>query len=135
MAQTKRVVSNITDYYGLNSTYNAARLMQAVNNKNQTVLTLFETALGLETVTPESIFTTLRYLTQSWIFGGAFAMTSAQDLLFGFETPVTDMINGGDFFSGNDYRIGNTTTPILNDQIGTVSDALYGVYTGSNLLN
>jgi len=42
-------------------------------------------------------------------------MTSAQDLLFGFETPVTDMINGGDSFSGNDYRIGNTTTPILND--------------------
>jgi hypothetical protein len=34
MAQTKRVVSNITDYYGLNSTYNAARLMQAVQNNN-----------------------------------------------------------------------------------------------------
>lgn len=45
------------------------------------------------------------------------------------------MINGGNFFSGNDYRLMNQTTPILNDQIGTVSDAIYGVYTGSNLLN
>lgn len=67
------MVSNITDYYGLNSTYNSARLMQAVYNNNQTVLNLFSIALGLDTVEPSSIFTTMRYLTQSWIFEGAFA--------------------------------------------------------------
>ena len=45
------------------------------------------------------------------------------------------MINGGDFFAGNDYRLVNQTTPIFNDIIGSVAEAWYGIYTGSNLLN
>lgn len=45
------------------------------------------------------------------------------------------MINGGDFFEGNDFRLVNKTTPIFNDIIGTVAEAEFGVYTGSNLLS
>lgn len=45
------------------------------------------------------------------------------------------MINGGNFFAGNDYLITPATTPILNDQIGAVADSMNGLYTGSNLLN
>jgi hypothetical protein len=48
---------------------------------------------------------------------------------------VTQWIDGGNFFSGNDYRLQNATTPILNDQISTIAEAYWGIYTGSNLIN
>jgi hypothetical protein len=62
--------------------------------------------------------------------------TSARDLIFGYEEiTAPKMINGGNFFSANDYLIQPATTPILNDHIGAVADASYGLFTGSNLLN
>jgi len=67
--------------------------------------------------------------------GGSFSSITASDLLFGFETNVTQKINGGDFFQGNDFGLQNTTTPIFNDLIGSVAESWYGVYTGSNLLS
>lgn len=73
----------------------------------------------------------MRYQMQSVIFGSAYATYTIEELLWGFETDVADKINGGAFFRGTDYRLVNTTTPIFNDQIGTVSEAYYGVYTGS----
>jgi len=60
--QTKRVVSNFTEYYGLNSTYNAARLMQAVFNKNDTVLQIFGIALEQNTSGLQTVVQTLRAL-------------------------------------------------------------------------
>lgn len=74
-------------------------------------------------------------MTQAVLFGTPFATYTAAELLWGFETTAADKINGGCFFCGTDYRLVNQVTPILNDQIGTVAEAWYGLYTGSNLLN
>jgi hypothetical protein len=82
-----------------------ARLYQAFFNNNMTVLMFFEVGLGMQSTVLQSVVKTMRYHTQSWIFGGALANYTAQDLLFGFETSVPDMIDGGEFFAGNDYRL------------------------------
>jgi hypothetical protein len=58
--QTARVVSNNTDLYGLNNTYNAARFMAAYYNNNQTVLDLFKDQLKVGDANPSWICITMR---------------------------------------------------------------------------
>jgi len=53
------------------------------------------------------------------------------DLYLGYKTNITDRINGGDFFAGADYDLDNTITPVINEVKGRVSDATFGMYTGS----
>jgi hypothetical protein len=47
--------------------------------------------------------------------GGAFANLTANELLFGYESDVTNKLNEGDFFAGNLWQLSNKTTPIFND--------------------
>ena len=89
ITNTKKIVSNFTDYYGLNDTYNSARLVAAVFNDNTTVFPIYEFFLQLDKFHLEGFVYIMRYQIQAWMFGGAFANITANDLIFGFETPVT----------------------------------------------
>jgi len=53
-------------------------------------------------------------------------------MLDGFENDVADKVNGGSYFSGNDFSLSKMTTPIRNDIKGFQSNVPYGTYTGSN---
>ena len=67
--------------------------------------------------------------------GGAYASLTASEIIFGYESDVTAKLNEGDFFEGNLWQLSNYTTPILNDQIGQVANATYGLFSGSNSIS
>ena len=43
-------------------------------------------------------------------------------MLFGFESKVAPLVNGGNFLAGNDFALSGNITPVFNDQIGSMSD-------------
>jgi hypothetical protein len=44
---------------------------------------------------------------------------------------IAPQVNGGDFWQGSDFSITTDLTPIINDQVGPIKNATYGLYTGS----
>ena len=64
--------------------------------------------------------------------GGALKNYDFEELINGYKNDIADRINGGQYYAGNDFSISNTTTPVFNERIDEVSNAIYGMYTGSN---
>jgi len=52
---------------------------------------------------------------------GYIATFTAQELMFGFTSEIADNVNGGDFWQGSMFDLSNINTPIINDQIGSIS--------------
>lgn len=68
---------------------------------------------------------------QGWLLEGAYATYTTDQLLFGWSSEIAAKANGGDFWQGADFSIDSIMTPILNDQMGVVATAQYGLYSGS----
>ena len=64
-----------------------------------------------------------------YLLGGGQATYSARDLIFGFESKVTDNVNKGSLLQGNLY-VDNTVTPVLNYFMGPTSGRKYKLLTG-----
>jgi len=43
-------------------------------------------------------------------------------MLFGFNSTVAPLVNGGNFLGGNDFALSGNITPVFNDQIGSMAD-------------
>jgi len=74
----------------------------------------------------------MRKFAQEYVLNGAFNVYDTADLIYGFETDVTDIMNTGDFSKGHDLDSSRIVTPIFNDQISEISEATFGIYSGSN---
>ena len=74
----------------------------------------------------------MRYHIQDYTLGGALKSYTAMDLINGYENDIAERVNGGQYYGGYDFSITNSTTPVFNEMVGEVSNAVYGVYTGSN---
>lgn len=62
---------------------------------------------------------------------GAFATYTVQDLLYGFTSSLAANINTMDLYTGTDSDVNNLVTPVLNDQMGAVSEQELAIYSGA----
>ena len=56
-------------------------------------------------------------------------------LVNGFTSDSADLINGGEYYDGDDFSLNDFTTPIFHDSNGVLKDTVYGMYTGANDLD
>lgn len=123
------IVSNSTEDLGLNNYYNTGRLVNAFAADDKTKLDIFTKAIGYDAKVFAEV---MRYHIQTYTMGGALKTYTAEQLMNGYENDIAAKINGGQYYGGYDFSICNDTTPVFNDMLGSVSEATYGIYTGSN---
>ena len=64
-----------------------------------------------------------------YLLGGSTVTKTARELIFGYDTDLTDKINEGDLLRGNLY-VDSTVTPVLNNFMGPTSGRKYTLLTG-----
>lgn len=112
--------------------------MQAILTNNADAMaafTDFYTMSDPSKLNLADFFFNVRYDMQTRFFGAAYTIQDANEYIFGFTNSAADMINGGDFYNGDDFSLSNTTSPIFHDKIGNQAATEYGMYTGSNKLS
>ena len=62
---------------------------------------------------------------------GSQSSMTAGDMLFGFNSTVAPLVNGGNFLGGNDFALSGNITPVFNDQIGSMADQQISFYPGT----
>ena len=53
-------------------------------------------------------------------------------MINGFENPSAALLNGGDYYNGDNFNLRSWTTPIFHDTAGILNQTVYGMYTGAN---
>jgi hypothetical protein len=124
--------------YGLQQKLICQNLVQAILTNNADAMatfTDFYTMSDPSKLNLADFFFNVRYDIQTRFFGSAYTIQDANEYIFGFTNSAADMINGGDFYNGDDFSLSNTTSPIFHDKIGNQAATEYGMYTGSNKLS
>jgi len=57
---------------------------------------------------------------------------TANEMINGFYNPSADLLNGGNYYNGDNFNLRSWTTPIFHDTAGILNQTLYGMYTGAN---
>ena len=113
----RKIATDSLNYYGLLNRINTGRLSVAINSANLTAEAEWQEWFGTN-LTVKTFYDSYRNYTQRILFLGSYGYYSQEELLFGYETPVASIINGGDYFAGDEFAFSNYSTPIFNDKLG-----------------
>lgn len=122
-------MQNNINSYGLLNLYSAQKFMNAYFAQNDTTMAEFYQYLGITKA--DNVPENLIFMVEGWLFDSSWTNLTSRDLLYGWQTPIADRVNTGDFWQGPDKSVSDWVVPILNDQNGPVANVPYGLYSGS----
>ena len=86
----------------------------------------------LDIPSPRGFLKGLRFMVQDYIMGGLVTKRPASDWFSGWDSPIFDVVQQGDFFLGTDKDLDNKIAPVVNGQSARVNQAILKVNSGSN---
>ena len=78
-----------------------------------------------------AFFQGMRYMVQNYVMGGLTTTQPANLWLYGYQSPIFQLIAQGDFFAGNDKDLTNLISPVFTSQQFKVSSGDIKINTGA----
>ena len=129
-SQVRHLLSESFALRGMNNVYNSVTFANAVQCNRRSDLGRWEDEY--EIVDYYYFSTPMQYMVEYYIMGGYLMNKTAHEMIFGFNSTIAPLVNGGDFLQGNDFALTEAVTPVFNDQIGAVSKQQISMKPGSS---
>jgi len=98
--------------------------------QNQTIYNLLN--LGI-TYDLDTFIETMMLHIETWLLQGSTMELTQEQIINGFENPLYDTINGGDYLQGANFDLEKNVLPVFNNMEGALSEAKWGMRNGDLL--